>query len=526
MQLFKKKTASPADEQKRAHNKRRIRYGTAASALTVIVVAGVVLLNVIVGVVADRFPVSLDLSSDKTFTLSGESVAIAQKIQETLEIVIFYPESEFSNPTSGTTQGIPEFDTAIKEFYNALKQYKTHSNNHVSFSFIDPNQEPGKFAAYNAYEVQAGDLLFIYGNRHKKCTINDLYSLDSSEYATTGKYTFESRVEKVLASNIYSLTSGDERIVQVLAGHEEDTHTIAGLQELYELNGYTFEQMAISGSAQFNEKAEIALIAAPTKDYSKADIKKVQNWVYNDGNYGRHLLVFLHPTADCPNLFEFLNVEYQIQVTDELVTETDLNRVQNYNPVYAMTDIPSSELITDSVSEGKLLTPLARRLTTTLKQSSEESVQSMYPVYLTHHPKSAQLISLQDYENAAAEKMHAAQESDYPLTSMLTCVIDAYNNNTSTEARGTVTVSGCAAMAYSDTVKAGNLYNEDLLLELVNSVTDTESAITISNKTLTADTLNFSEGTALWLGIGLFTVAIPVLTLVIALIVFLRRKSL
>lgn len=81
-------------------------------------------------------------------------------------------------------------------------------------------------------------------------------------------------------------------------------------------------------------------------------------------------------------------------------------------------------------------------------------------------------------------------------------------------------------MAYSDTVKAGNLYNEDLLLELVNSVTDTESAITISNKTLTADTLNFSEGTALWLGIGLFTVAIPVLTLVIALIVFLRRKSL
>lgn len=523
MQLFKKKTASPADEQKRAHNKRRIRYGTAASALTVIVVAGVVLLNVIVGVVADRFPVSLDLSADKTFTLSEESVAIAQKIQEPLEIVIFYPESEFSNPT----QGIPERDTTIKEFYNALKQYKTHSNNAVSFSFIDPNQEPGKFAAYNAYEVQAGDLLFIYGNRHKKCTINDLYSSDFSEYTTTGKYTFESRVEKVLASNIYSLTSGAERIVQVLAGHEEDTYTIAGLQELYELNGYTFEQMAISSSAQFNEKAEIALIAAPAKDYSKEDIRKVQNWVYNDGNYGRHLLVFLHPTADCPNLFEFLNVEYQIEVMDALITETDPSRIASYAwQEYTLSDIPSSELITDSVSEAKLLTPLARRLTTTLKQADEESIQSMYPVYITHHPKSAQLISLQDYENAAAEEIYAAQESDYPLTSMLTCVIDAYNNNTSTEVRGTVTVSGCAAMAYSDIVKHGNLYNEDLLLELVNSVTDADSDVSISNKMLSTDKLYFSESTAKWLGFGLFTVAIPVLTLVIALIVFLRRKSL
>ena len=179
MQLFKKKSASPVDKQKRMQNKRRIRYGTASSALTVVVIAAVVLLNVIVGVVADRFPVSLDLSSNKAFTLSKESVAIAEKIQQPLEIVVFYPESEFSNPTSGTAQGIPEFDTAIKEFYNALKQYKSHSKNAVSFTFIDPNQEPGKFAAYNEYEVEAGDLLFIYGNRHKTCAVTDLYSMDT-----------------------------------------------------------------------------------------------------------------------------------------------------------------------------------------------------------------------------------------------------------------------------------------------------------------------------------------------------------
>ena len=73
------------------------------------------------------------------------------------------------------------------------------------------------------------------------------------------------------------------------------------------------------------------LIPAPEKDYSAEELQRIQKWVYNDGNYGRQLMVFVSPTADCPNLYEFLKVEYQITVTDELIVETDYNRIQNYN---------------------------------------------------------------------------------------------------------------------------------------------------------------------------------------------------
>ena len=109
-----------------------------------------------------KYPISLDLSADKIYTLSEESVKIAEAIDKDLEIVVFAAESEFSNPTMGAQNSLPEFDTAMKEFYSALHQYKSHSKDKLTYSFIDPNQEPAKFAAYNDYEVANGDILFLW----------------------------------------------------------------------------------------------------------------------------------------------------------------------------------------------------------------------------------------------------------------------------------------------------------------------------------------------------------------------------
>lgn len=48
-----------------------------ATGLSVIVIAAVVLLNVVVGILADRFPLTFDLTKDKTFSLSEQGAAVA-----------------------------------------------------------------------------------------------------------------------------------------------------------------------------------------------------------------------------------------------------------------------------------------------------------------------------------------------------------------------------------------------------------------------------------------------------------------
>ena len=49
---------------------------------TAIVIVGILLLNIIVGALADRFPFTIDMSSDKVFTLSEESKAVAESIEK------------------------------------------------------------------------------------------------------------------------------------------------------------------------------------------------------------------------------------------------------------------------------------------------------------------------------------------------------------------------------------------------------------------------------------------------------------
>ncbi len=528
------KPSKPKKEKKRrtAGAKRRLQYRAGFTATIVIAVALVILLNVIVGVVADRFPITLDISKDKAYTLSEQSVEIAKQVENEIELVIFADKDIFENPSTG----IDELDTTLREFSNALKQYNSHSGDKVTATFINPSQEPQKFAAYSKYEVESGDMLFLAGDRYKVATVydgsysNDLYTLDTSSYNTTGTYTFESNVERLLASNIYALSGGEEHIVQVLVGHEEDEYVIDGLKSLYELNGYTFEELSITGSKDFNKDASIMLIPAPEKDYSAAEIKRVQEWVYNNNNYGRQLMVFVSPTADCPNLYEFLEVEYKITVTDELILETDYNRVQNYNSLYTMTDIPLTDYTTSAEGKANVFTPFTRRLTTTLPAALDNGSIGNYAVPLTEYPDSAKLTKLESLQStdtsADTDTTYAAPEGDYPLTGMLVHAIDSYNNETQTAIDGRVLVSGCSAVAYSNYLQNSSLKNEELLLGTLNKMTGIENAITISAKTISNETVTFSNATALIIGLGIFTIGLPLAVLIVCLVVFIRRKNL
>ena len=57
---------------------RKLRLGTTATLMTVVVIAAVMILNVIVGILFDAFPLSLDLTKDNTYTLSETSHKVAK----------------------------------------------------------------------------------------------------------------------------------------------------------------------------------------------------------------------------------------------------------------------------------------------------------------------------------------------------------------------------------------------------------------------------------------------------------------
>jgi len=223
-----------------------------------------------------------------------------------------------------------------------------------------------------------------------------------------------------------------------------------------------------------------------------------------------------------------LNADYGIQVTNELLYETDANRQQDYNHYFPVCDIPSTKYTANSTGTGNVFTPLSRRIITTLPAEHEqENTIGDLGIPLTNYPTSTHVISLKDFaDQDKISNAHAPKESEYPLTSMVATILDRYDNNTGTAAYGTVVVSGCPFMAYNDYVQNSTLKNEELLLDVINSVTGHENSVTISNKEFSNEEVYFEPGVQLGVGLGVFTIGLPVLVLVICLVVFLRRKNL
>lgn len=506
---------------------RHRRFKTISTALTIVVIVGVILLNVIVSVLADNYPLTIDMSSSKVFTLSEDSKNFAKSITDEVEVILFADPQEYFE---AFTQYLHDryqlnyelqLDRIGREVSTALAQLKSHSGGKITYSFVDPDQEPEKFAKYAEYDLKDDEnILFISGERYKK---DSLRNMAEPDLVTTN--TVNSNVEQVLISNISALQGDNERIIQVLTGHNEDQATIAGLKVLYELNGYIFEDLAITGSTEFNEKAEVLLIAAPTTDYTEDEIHRIETWMNNDNKRNRHLMVFIHPTADCPNLYGLLEDEYEITVTDELIYDENSDRhfsdgTGKPNPAYTWADIGYNPYTSTIYDLGAVKTPQARRLSCSLPTSATQGIEEL-GLQLTSHPDTATIATIGS--DGDREKL---KDTEYPLVSGISYVFEAHDDNEQKAATTTVSVFGSSAMAYTTYTQDPSAYNAELLLCVIQSVTDYQTEVTVANKVVTNDVTQFTTRTAMVLGIWIFTIGLPAAILVLCLVVFIRRRTL
>lgn len=501
---------SPEKQKKKGPN-RKLRMGATATILTVVVIVGVVLLNVVMGILNDRYPLKLDLTSDKNFTLSDESVEVAKAVKEDMQIVVFQEETNLTKPGWGSDS----LNLVIRQFYEALKQYSNYSGGKITLEFFDPNTNPVKAAKYKDYEVTDQSILFLCGKRNSVITLFDLFTYDDTSLYYSGQYVVtESHVEKVLATNVRRV-AGELDPVILFTGHGEDKAAIANVTDTLELNGYEVVQHDLTAAGEITEEATTAVLAAPSKDFGDAEILKLREWLQNDGLYTRHLVLMAHYAADCPNLYEFLEEEYGIEVTRDIIVETKNYYTAGTN-AYGM--IGASDY-TSSLAEKKALLINTRRLV--LHQDSD-TTKSLYNIPLVTFEKTAKLLDID------AETIDETRDADsYPIVGMAYAhkQLDASTANITVDS--TLLVCGSQATLDSNVRKyITNAENEALFMGVFNGMTGSEDNIMVSSKPVNQSTITYESGTQQWIGLGLFTIALPLAALLIGLIVFLRRRHL
>lgn len=496
---------------------RRFRYGSMATAITAVVAVLVVVLNVVVSLLADRFPINIDLTQNKLFSLSDNSVEIAKSINKDVQVIVFGSEDLYKNPNMGSDYY--QVEALYKEIYKALQQYTSYSGGKVTVKYEDLNLNPQLATQYTKYEVTSGDILLLCGDRYQKASFNDMYEISGDGY--TQAQTVSSKVEVTLASRIKNVMRDTVQVVTAFVGHEEDEDTVSALKSIYEANGYEFKELNLASSEEIDANTVAGLIVGPTKDFTAEEIERLQKWLDNDGKLDRNLMVFADFQAECKNLYEFLNVEYGLEVTDNLVMETSLTRTFRYSGFYPYADTADTDFTKDLSGSANVLPPLTRQIVTHKENNSENS---LYNVPIITFPESAKLMKIKDAtdENASSEDDKSFAADAYPINGMAAAVKWTYVDNE--QVKTNVILSGSTQMILA--ASQANVKNENVLMSALGAMTGVVDDINVSTKSLERDTITFSDSTTLIVGLGVFTVGIPVIILIICLVVFLKRRHL
>lgn len=198
------------------------RNGSAATVLTVLAVAAVVLVNLI----GNALPASVcqfDLSETKLYTLGDVSLGILDELEQ--DVTIYY---------LAQTGSVDSNVTAL------LDQYAGHSS-HIQWQQKDPALYPGFARQMGVEDATDGSLIVVSGDRTRLVDSSVLYS---SEFDyDTYSYTTSFDAENQITSAVQYVTGGELPVVYQLTGHGEATlsdgvQQALGLQnlELQELN--------------------------------------------------------------------------------------------------------------------------------------------------------------------------------------------------------------------------------------------------------------------------------------------------
>lgn len=513
-EIVEETTAKPEKKAKRFNWKtnRKLRFGTSATVLTVVVIAAVLVFNVIVSVLYDRFPLTWDLTKDNTFTLSDESREVASKITNDVEILVFFDENTFSAPNTSSE----ELNKVLRQFYIFTKDYNTLSGGKVKVKYLDPEANPTVISAYKKYEVSAGDILVRSGNQHRVFAATDLYSEEmDANYATT----YTSLVEQKLATTINTVCGGKSITLTFLTGHGESEQVIKMMQQTYERNGYLTDTMNLATAKDVDETTGAMIIVGPTSDYSLDELSRLREWLYNDGKRGRNLFVFCNFDGECPNLYDFLSSDYGVTVTDNLLMETN---EENYlmmmgDGMYApITKIEGTDL-TETCEDKNVMMPYTVQLETKFGTDSDKEAVTNTPLVL--FPESTKLIKYDQLTEENQEIKHTDAES-YPVIGMVHAKELSTKSNQTYETN--VIVSGSYLFPYYTSMT--QYANEMLYFEPIRAVNSLGDTTILSSMDLTVPTLSYSVAQAR--AIELCLLALPVILVIICLVVFLRRRHL
>lgn len=531
----KERKHSKADIDNKISRKKKLKYGSIATAITVIVIVVVVLINVAVSAISQNKNLKLDLTSSKLYELSDDTLDYVASITTDVEIACTTKESDMQT------------SEYMKLVYETLDRYKKTSS-HISLTFFDPTEEPDKLNTYQAdYNgtISSGEIIVKSGSQMKVISLNDMFDIDSTmyQYYQMGYISSFSDCitgfsgEQQLTSAIMYVTDPDPKKVAVVAtsngatiyntGGAANASAYSQIVELFDNNGYETSEVDIITDSITADEYDIIVLPAPQNDLTEDSISMLQDFLYNNGDYGKQLLYFADYTqSSTPNLDEFLET-WGLSVDNSIVTESSSsNQIAINNSAY-----PAVSLVDDSdYSEGisntslPIVAPNTKPIDILWDANNERATASILVTSDTAYRTPLSTLISSSTEDETSTESETEFDADSATREQLT-VMAAATKSTSVGTvinSSTVIAVGSMAMAYLASYTT-SLNNGEVIINAMNVAAGKEDGIIITSKDLSDTTITITATQMSVIG-NVVKWGIPLLVAVIGVVIYLRRK--
>ena len=448
---------------KQTHNGTATKGGSYSIALTAVVIAILVVVNILVSVLPTTLT-KYDISSTNLYSITSSTKVVVNALEK--DVTIYWVVQ------SGKEDEVIE---------NLLGKYEGLSS-HISVVKKNPDVYPTFTSQYTSADVPNNSLIVECGSKNRYISYDDIYLTDV-DY-TTYSYVYSFDGEGAITSAIDYVVADELPKVYMLEGHGEESLS-SEFETQIDKENIELDTISLLNT-DIPSDASALLIYAPQSDISEEEATILKDYIEDGGK----LLVIAGPTENgtLTNLYSILE-DYGVETTDGIVVESDRNYYAFQQPYILLPEISSSD-ITDPLLEENYyaIVPIAQGLkvsgdsVTTLLSTSSSSYSKTTGYAMTTYDKEDNDV---DGPFAVAVLVDTDNDGQVIFFTSNYFLNEAYN-------------------AYSSGA------NLDLAMNALSSLIGEREAVSIRSKSLGYNYLTISESDAsklkMWM-IGVITVA-------------------
>ena len=499
-----KKAAEKPEKKKPSFLKsEKFRHGSTATAFTAGFIAVVILINVIAGILGDRFPsLNLDITKNNTNTLSADALKMVDKVKIPISITICASKTACENGTISNG----DYSQVSRLFSKAAER-----NTNLKLDYLDLDKNPAFVQKYKSDNLTAGDIVIQSDKRYRVLTSSDLFTAQSD--STGSSYNYYSEVDSALTSALNAVTSDTMPVAAFETGHNEKMDD-SGYKKLLGNNSFETKEFSLLTDA-IPDKTQLLILGCPATDYTDEEIEKLDKYL-NDTSTAtdRTLLIAYSAGQGGLTKLDAYLAEWGLSASgDTAVAETNQS---NYfqSPLNLFANARSNISLGGSSSTySKLLTPYVCPVTIKAKSIGSKSVNAL----------------VQSSDTSTLVKTSGSTATESNATHTLAAISQELLKSGDKPFHANLILSGSTMMFSSDVLRASAFSNSSYVLDLSKYATGTSASssnVVTTNHELYAKDISVNETGIRWLGFGVFTLLIPLAVAVAGIIVYRRRRTL